>query len=83
MHYAEKALPPTAERKKCHRRGDANVDAYIACLSFIAKFARRSAVGGEQTGHVPIITAIHQRDGIIDGLYIDQAQHRAKDFRFK
>jgi hypothetical protein len=39
MHIAEERFFPTAEREERHRRCDTNIDADIACFSFVAEFS--------------------------------------------
>jgi len=43
VQVAEKAIFPSAERKKCHRRGHANIDANIAGVGLGAERGRRTA----------------------------------------
>src|SRR5438876_1154098 len=48
VKIAEEALAGTAERKKGHRRRDADIDADVPDLSFTAEFAGAGAAAGEQ-----------------------------------
>src|SRR6266508_3052661 len=73
VQIAEEALLPAREGKECHRRSYADVDADVARPRFIPELARRRAAAGEQTGHVAVAAAVHQRDRGVDVLDVHQA----------
>src|SRR5262245_7287133 len=68
VQVAEETFPGAAERKERHRRGDADVDADVANLRFVAKLAGAGAVAGKEAGHVAVGARIRKGDGLVDGL---------------
>src|SRR5208282_3429984 len=83
MHDAEETVFPSAEREVCHGRRHANVNSNIARRSFIAEAARRRPARGKQRCLVAKRTAGHQLHCLVHVTGMNQAQHRAKDFRVR
>src|SRR4029077_21018224 len=64
VHDAEAAVFPSAERKVCHWRGDANVNSDISGRSFIAEAPRRRAARCKQRCLVTKRAAGHYIHGV-------------------
>src|ERR1035437_3166998 len=80
VEVAEEAFAPAAEGERRHRSGDADVDADVAGIDFIAEAAGVGAVGGEDARHVSVAAVIDQGDRFVDGFGVHQAEHGAEDF---
>src|SRR5688500_7417350 len=80
MQVAKETFLPATERKECHWRCNANVDADIPGLGFIPELARRRATGRKYTCLITILPAIDQFQCIIDRIDMHDAQHGTKDF---
>ena len=73
MQIAEKALFPPAEWKESHWRGDANIDTHITDLGFVTELACSSPAAGEDAGHIPILPAINQGNGLVERIQVHEA----------
>ena len=71
MQNAEETLLPATEREIRHRRGDADIDAYIPCGRFVAKSPRGRAAGGEKRGLIAIRAAAEKFHGFVGGIRVN------------
>src|ERR1700676_1241899 len=80
VQNTEETIFPSAEWKVSHGRGHADVDADISRGCFVAEFSSGGATGGEKRGLVTIGTVVQKFHGLVYGIRVHQAQHRAKNF---
>src|SRR6267143_3838490 len=81
MKNAEEAFFPSAEGEISHRGGDADVDADISRGGPVPELASGGTAGGEKRGLVAVEAAAQKIHGFIDGIGVNQTEHRAEDFR--
>src|SRR6201988_5088805 len=70
---AEEAFLPSAEREISHRGGDADINADIACRSFVAELPRRRAARGEKRGLISVRTTTQKFHGLVNRIGVNEA----------
>ena len=80
VQVAEETFFPSTKGKEGHGGGNAEVDADVARVRFITKLAGGGAAGREDAGHVAVVAAIDQFDGLIHVVDRHQAQYRSEQF---
>src|SRR5580693_8990314 len=77
----EEAFLPAVKREISHGSRDTDVDADVPRRSFVAELPCGSAASGEKRSLIAVWAFANELDGFIDRVGMNQAQHRAKDFR--
>src|SRR5271166_3522247 len=80
VQIAEEAGLPPAEREVGDGGSDADVDADVACRSFVPEAACCCAAGGEERGSVAVFALADDADGLFQRVGVDEAEHGAEDF---
>src|SRR5579859_2034718 len=81
VQVAEKAVVPAAEGEERHGGCHPDVDAHVPRVGLVAELARSRATAGEDTGHVAVAAAIHQRYRLVNAFGLRQTQHRPENLR--
>ncbi len=81
VEIAEETVLPSAEGEIGHGRGDSDVDADVARGRFVAEAARGGSARREQRCLIAVGAALEEGEGFVHVVGVDEAEHRAEDFR--
>ena len=81
VHVAEEAALPSGEGEISHGRSYPNIDADVACGSFVPEAARCRPAGSEKRSLVAVWAALQEGYRFVHVSGVDQTQYRAEYFR--
>src|SRR5207302_11308320 len=79
----EETFLPAAEREIRHRRGNTDVNADVTFGRLVPKFARSRPASGKERSLISVRAATEEFHGFVRGIGMNQAEHRAKNFRVR